>query len=96
MEKLSFRIGNVELHTCDYMLCQSGDHVRAEIVVWQECDEGITCATVASWVKTKEGFELSFVGDRPFIYCDPVVFFKLAKVGQDHLDNYFDELEKEC
>ena len=50
---------------------------------------------IAFFKQQKEGFELQFVGDRPFQETiDPLKFMTLAKIGQAMMDYYF-EIEAE-
>ena len=66
------RIGNLELRWTESKF-HSGYYY--EIVLWQDYEpdhlpEGATskewCYTLASWEKNCEGWDLTFVGDRPF------------------------------
>ena len=91
IEKFVMRIGDIEVRTCDIHLCDTGSHVTAEIVKWQ--GRGKTCHTIASWRRDDEGYDLYFIGGRPFDACSGGVFWKLAKAGQDRLDDYFEESE---
>lgn len=43
---------------------------------------------VENWKKVKEGYDLQFVGSRPFD-VDGELFMKLAKQGQQMLDDAF-------
>ena len=85
LERLSMRIGDFEVRTCDEILSDSGPHCRASIVKW----EGESCIAIAHWERSTEGFDLRFVGSRPFAYAEPMAFWKLAQVGDDHLREYF-------
>lgn len=57
----------------------------SDLFRWQED----TCFTLASWVPHKEGFDLKFVGSRPFEHADPLTFWRLAEVGDKHLEEHF-------
>ena len=76
----SFRIGDLEARSCNDSLLNDGDHTTGEIVCWENLT---TCYVVAYWVKNREGYDLKFVGARPF---DPDLerddFFTLAELGQ--------------
>ena len=88
MKNIYLRLGDVSVRACDENLLDFKDLSTAEIVKWQ----GETCYTVANWRKGKEGYDLQFVGSRPF-EIPPIIFFELAKFGQDRLNEYFsDEL----
>lgn len=87
----NFRIKQLELRSCTEQLLINGEHTTAEIVKWwNNKNEKPSCYTLAYWKKDKEGFYLTFVGDRPF---DPDVdkdnFWLLAKQGQQLLDIKF-------
>jgi len=88
------RIGSLGLRSCTEQLLSNGAHVTAEIIEWSE-PERKSCYVVAFWNMGKEGFDLHFVGDRPF--HDTVsreVFFQLAELGQKQLDSYFRHIEE--
>ena len=91
VERLVMRIGDVEVRCCDKHLCSTGFLETAEIVQWH--DGGETCHTIAAWRRDSEGYDLHFIGGRPFNACGADVFWKLAKAGQDHLDDYFEETD---
>lgn len=88
MDKMSMRIGDLEVRTCNKFLLQNKDHTTAQIIHWMNDD---TCCTMASWKMYSEGHELHFVGDRPFNIGNKDDFWTLAKVGQEYLDNNFYE-----
>ena len=55
-----------------------------EIVCWVKKDDGSEyCYTLALWVEDSEGWDLKFVGDRPFDYdnVDPKLFWEVARLG---------------
>lgn len=96
LQPYSRRIGDVEVRTCNSTLLSSGKHVRMEIVNWykpshedapMEC-----CYTIAMWDRSNDGFDLQFVGNRPFeIKVDKEAFWELAKESQQRLTQYFEE-----
>ena len=90
IQRFVMRICDVEVRTCDKSLCSTGFQETAEIVKWHDGEE--TCHTIAAWRKSKEGYDLHFVGGRPFDDCDSDVFWRLAKAGQDYLDDYFEDV----
>lgn len=83
MKIFSMRVGDLEVRTCSQSLTGASPHTRAELV---HAASG-TNVTLAAWTKTTSGYELRFVGDRPFRYADPDVMFRICKVCQEHLDN---------
>ncbi len=83
--KFNIRIDNLEVRSCNENLLSVGDHTKAEIVKWE--DEA-SCYTLAYWTKDSEGYDLQFVGNRPFD-VDEQLFMELAKQGQLILDSYF-------
>jgi len=93
MKEFKFKINDLELRSCDECLIQqSKNHKTAEILYHQLDDSGKTyCFTLAYWIAQGDGFDLKFVGDRPFVYGDKKDFWILAKMGQQLLDEYFND-----
>ncbi len=95
-DDVNFRIGDVELR-----IKQGYDTSIPEIVVWNskqgaaEPEPFQFCFTAAYWIFESEGAALKFVGDRPFKDCDKDVFWRLAKLGQEILDEAFEKREEE-
>lgn len=89
MKKFSFKVEDLEVRSCNAHLLSGGEHNRAEIVKWaKDTGEKKYCWTVAYWSKNKDGYDLKFLGKRPFD-VDSGVFMKLAKQGQEMLDDAF-------
>ena len=87
--KFNSRINNLEVRSCGKHLLSDNEHNRAEIVKWaKDTSEKEYCWTVAYWSKGKEGYDLQFVGGRPF-ETNSELFMKLAKQGQQMLDDVF-------
>ena len=83
MQKMNYRLGDLELRTCnERLLSEAKEHKIAEIVKW----EGRTCFVVAYWKPNSDHFDLHFVGDRPF-KIEANTFWRLAKEGQKYLEN---------
>tara|TARA_R110000824_G_scaffold111026_2_gene259240 strand:- start:90 stop:353 length:264 start_codon:yes stop_codon:yes gene_type:complete len=83
--KFNSRIEDLEVRSCTIHLLSDGEHDRAEIVKWSKGrDKKESCCTVAYWNLGEEGYDLQFVGNRPFD-ADDVIFMKLAKHGQQML-----------
>lgn len=84
----SVRIGNLELSeaaTCgmELNICQWSD----EPTTFSNGETKHYKWTIAYWSRTKEGFELGFVGSRPFdARVDWKVFGELARLGQKYAD----------
>ena len=95
MEKFSYRTGHLEVRSAGKFLMLDGEHTTAEIIEWFNGDfEG--CYVLAYWKIGKEGFDLHFVGDRPFgKTVDRLTFMKLAGLGQEELNLYFNTLKKD-
>ena len=68
-----------------------------EIVKWDKMkldgEEKEYCYTLATWQKDGEGWELRFVGSRPFELDGIGIFWELADFGQKCLDALFDLTE---
>ena len=92
MNRFSIRRGNLEVRSCDAAFLDVKTHTRAEIVAWTK-EEGTDenyCYTIASFKKYDEGFDLKFVGPRPFEKTiDKEVFMVLAEIGRILLMKYF-------
>ena len=89
MQKFNFRVEDLEVRSCVKYLLSDGEHNSAEIVKWaKDVREKEYCSTVAYWNEGKEGYYLQFVGRRPFD-VDGEIFMKLAKQGQQMLDDVF-------
>ena len=85
--KFSIRIEDLELRSCgEHLLTEGVEHTRAEIVKWENEEY---CWTLAYWNKNINGYNLMFVGNRPFD-TNQEIFMKLAKQGQRLLDDAFD------
>ena len=55
-----------------------------EIICWVKKDDGSEyCYTLALWVEDSEGWDLKFIGERPFDYdnVDPKLFWEVARLG---------------
>lgn len=83
--KFNLRKDNLEVRSCNENLLSGGDHTTAEVVKW-DVEERPSC--LAYWTKDSEGYDLQFVGNRPFD-VDEQLFMELAKQGQLILDSYF-------
>ena len=91
--KFSFRIEDLELRSCgDHLLIEGVKHTRAEIIKWaKDTEQKEYCWTVAYWNRHKEGYDLQFIGNRPFD-TNQEIFMKLAKQGQQLLEDVFNYL----
>ena len=85
MTEFSFKVGNLEVRSCDKNLLQEGEHVTAEIIEWKVCDGKPYCSTVAHWVDSGEKyFDLLFISSRPY-EVDKHDLFYLAELGHKNL-----------
>ena len=59
-----------------------------EIIKWSVNNTGAEfCFTLLWYIKGKEGWEIQFVGDRPFHEAEePIELFELMRYGQTVLD----------
>ena len=68
-----------------------------EIVKWDKAkfdgEEKDFCFTLACWDKGGEGWELRFIGSRPFELDGMGIFCELATFGQKYLNALFDLTE---
>ena len=100
-QKLEFdwEYKDYELRACPKRLVRFEDdepNETIDFVKWQVDSSGKrSCFSLAYQTKDSEGYELNFVGDRPFKYIeseDIEVIWKAMKVAQKVLDGWF-ELE---
>lgn len=92
--EFNFRIDNLELKSCgEHLLVDNKPHNTAEIVVWYP-EKGTAqkfCCAIAYWVFSSDGYDLQFVGKRPFEpEINREIFLQLAEQGQKLLDKYYD------
>ena len=82
---VSFRIGNLELRSCDENLLRVKIFTTLEIVYWENKGH---CWVVAHWEEGNSGeYSLVFCVGRPFNdYIDREVFWDLAYSGQKALE----------
>lgn len=68
-----------------------------ELVKWDEARKN--CFTLAWWRATSEGYELQFVGARPFVEIgadDIAVIWPQLRAAQKMLDAYYEAWTGEC
>jgi hypothetical protein len=86
LKPFSLKEDNMEVRTTDKNLVTLGELTTAEILMHQEFGS----YTLASWKEEESGFNLVFVGERPFgKNVNPKTFMKLAKYGQKKLEKYW-------
>jgi len=94
IEKIQLRFSSLEVRSCNSSLCLSSPYTTLEVVYWEENNKN--CYTIAYWLLDKEGYYLKFVGSRPFgKEIDSNLFWKITKIGQDFLDDIFEDYRKE-
>lgn len=68
-----------------------------EIVSWFDSNGstiiGEHCYTLLWYLKNKEGYYIQFIGDRPLVYEDQDLLWKMMKYGQKVLDAELEFLE---
>jgi hypothetical protein len=61
-----------------------------EIIAWVESNvntiAGDYCYTLLWYHKNKEGYYIQFIGDRPLVFEDQELLWKMMKYGQTVLD----------
>ena len=84
------RINNLEF------IRNGGSARRPEIVCWEQHPDGTEFKyTIMWWLESKEGFDIAFLGNRPFTAPDEEnVLWDLMYYGQRVLDAEFHLLEK--
>jgi hypothetical protein len=83
------RIGNLEFRW------NTDDDRFPEVVAWGPSSSSGNkeyCYTLARWQKNREGYDLIFIGNRPFQSdnIDSNIFWNLAKYGQKVTDAVFE------
>lgn len=93
--KFSIRVKDLEVRSCNDNLLSGGEHTKAVIVKWsRKASDEEYCYAVAKYDRGSEGFDLTFIGSRPFDCTDRLTFFNLAEQGQRLLDEfYYDRTE---
>ena len=94
MKQINFRIDNLELRSCGEQLLLDKAPKTCEIVQWKKHNQTEYCYTLAYWKRGKEGFDLVFVGSRPF-NSESNIFMYLARIGQYWIDIEFKETLEE-
>lgn len=90
----NFRIGDLELRSCDEHLMDDDRHTIAEIVYWNSDN---TCYTVAYYIVSDGASSLKFVGKRPFDdRIDIPTFMGLAKLGNGIIDGWYEANHTAC
>lgn len=83
----NIRIKDLAVRSCNDILSYTQPHTTGEIVKFSI--QG--CYTIAFWAKNEEGFDLNFVGNRPFEKdINRSDFMELAAIGQEILDWHFE------
>ena len=89
----SLRLGSLEVRSCGNSLLSKKPHNRATIIKWFG-GEIKACCTIAYFEAHKEGYDLRFVGERPFgKEVDRETFMELAEFGHKKLMDYFRKTE---
>lgn len=95
-----FEIATVrEKYTNDRFRYDNGSAIRraipVELIKWDEGHHN--CYVVAWWIRDDEGYELHFVGGRPFRDISPeemATIWPQLQAAQTMLDAYFDATEE--
>lgn len=97
--EFTFKYKHYEIRACPKRLVKlrpTDKNETVELILWDEYDH--TCFTLAYFYKTNEGYELKFVGSRPFRYIDDKdvkVLWSGLKHAQEILDEFFDAEDEE-
>lgn len=95
--EFSWRYKDYELRACPKKLARfnaNEPNETIDFVKWTTNSDGAEyCLSLAYWCKNSEGYELKFVGDRPFKDIeseDLEIVWKALRVAQKVLDAWFD------
>ena len=99
--EFSFKYKDYELRACPKRLARfSPDEPNEtiDLVKWDKSGDKPYCFSLAHWTRDKEGYELTFVGSRPFDHIDKEdvpILWTVLKQAQAVLDLFFEEVENE-
>ena len=101
--EFSWKYEDYELRACPTRLVRFKDdepNSTIDFVKWQTGADGKrSCFSLAYWRRDDEGYELKFVGGRPFVYIEPEhieIIWKALRVAQKVLDAWFDMESIDC
>lgn len=92
-----FKYKDYEIRSCPKQLAKlhpDDKNETIELVKWQDSSVGKSCFTVAYFVRGSEGYELTFVNDRPFRHIEPEdlkIVWEFLRVSQKILNEFFAE-----
>lgn len=94
MKPFSFTYGNLNLTSCDVHLLIESEKPHVTAAIRRQCPD--YQIVIAYWKEHAEGYDLKFVGDRPFSKeVNWTDFRELAQTGQALLTLWFEETEDE-
>lgn len=95
--EFSWKYKDYELRACPKRLARfnaNEPNETIDFVKWTTNSDGAEyCFSLAYWSKDSEGYDLKFVGDRPFKDIEPEdleIVWKALRVAQKVLDSWFD------
>lgn len=88
------RNGEIELR----MIRPDSEDSYMQLVRWSECESmGEFCYSLVHWTKHSEGYDVQFIGHRPFEYVQETAnlggFWAMLKYGNQLLDAEFEYKE---
>lgn len=97
-QELSFnwKYKDYELRACPARLVRFDNESNETInlIMWKTNPNGKkTCFSLAYWIKNSEGYDLKFVGNRPFECIEPEdirIIWKAIGIAQKTLDAWFE------
>lgn len=96
MLDLAIKYNSFEIRACDEHLgcCDKSKNSTLEVVKWNKNSDGKDyCFTIAFFKRCSEGYELKFVGDRPFRHIpinELISLWNILKFCQSILNDYFE------
>ena len=94
--KFSYKYKDYELRACPERLVKFQEDEKNEtidFVKWNMDSKGDRyCFSLAYWIRDKEGYDLKFVGNRPFEHIDAEdveAVWTALKMAQEVLDAWF-------
>ena len=93
IENINLVYGNLEMRLPKYI---GNNPKHKTLSIFQRLRDGVAIV-IAYWERDSEGYELKFIGSRPF---DPKIdtraFWMVASTGQGLLDEHFEQTLLRC
>jgi hypothetical protein len=86
VENFLFKIGKLQLNSCNKYLLSEGEHTTGEISLWHDDECKTSRHTIAYYVKSDNVYDLKLISDRVYSKdVDRDSFIYLAEMGYNLL-----------